>query len=315
MGVYRKLMQRIVEMNISNISVYFALTLLLVSVSQAVGDKSPLYCSVPLTGEVFTTLIEGPVVDKQQNVYAVGFESSNGVGVADKTGNVKLYVNLPDAGTPNALYIDKKGYMYFVDYTNHKIWKMNMSTREFSVMAENKNMNQPNDIAFTSKGYAFASDPNWGNSSGNLWRISPDGKTTCLESNMGTTNGIEVSPDEKILYVAESVQRNIWAYDINSKGDISNKRLLINFSADSSDGMKCDIRGNLYLTRQGRGCIAMISPQGKLLREIKLINKTPTNICFGGRDGKTAYVTCVTNDGKHGQIETFRTEFAGRKCR
>ena len=299
-------------MSVYQISIFAVLSILIASLSQA-ADKPSLYYAVPLTGEVFTSSIEGPVVDCKQNLYAVGFESSHGVGIVDKLGKAKLYVNLPDGGTPNALQIDKNGYMYFADYTNHRVWKMDMATKVFSVMAEDKNMNQPNDIVITSKGYVYASDPKWSDDTGNLWKISPDGKTTCVEANMGTTNGIEISPDEKILYVAESVQGNVWAYDIDTSGDISNKRLLIKFAEDGSDGMKCDVKGNLYITRYGRGTVAMISPSGREYREIKLTNKFPSNICFGGKDGKTAYVTCVTTDGKHGQIEAFRTEFAGRQ--
>lgn len=56
----------------------------------------------------------------------------------------------------------------------------------------------------------------------------------------------------------------------------------------------------------------MITSSGKLLREIKVSSKNPSNICFGGKDGKTAYVTSITSDEKNGQIEVFRTEFPGR---
>src|SRR5678809_655031 len=111
------------------------------------------------------------------------------------------------------------------------------------------------------------------------------------DSSMGTTNGIEVSPDEKTLFVNESVQRKVWAYDLSSGGSVSNKRLLIEFPDFGMDGMRCDIDGNLYITRHGKGVVAKVSPAGKLLREIKLNGTKPSNVAFGGPDGRTAYIT------------------------
>ena len=109
----------------------------------------------------------------------------------------------------------------------------------------------------------YASDPNWKNNTGNLWRIDTDGKVTQLEANVGTTNGIDVSPDNKTLYVNESVQRKIWAYDLSVDGEISNKRLLIEFPDFGMDGMRCDAKGNLYITRHGKGTVAKVSPSRK----------------------------------------------------
>ena len=59
-----------------------------------------------------------------------------------------------------------------------------------------------------------------GASTGQIWRVDTDGTVTLLEADMGTTNGIEVSPDENVLYVNESAQRNVWAYDLSPEGDI-----------------------------------------------------------------------------------------------
>jgi gluconolactonase len=125
---------------------------------------------------------------------------------------------------------------------------------------------------------------------------------------MGTTNGIEVSPDGKKLYVNETNQRNIWAYDLSADGEISNKHLLISFSNYLMDGMRCDVEGNLYVTRTEKGVVAKVSPEGELLMEIELAGKNCTNIAFGGPDGRTCYVTVADR----GNIEVFRAEAPGR---
>ncbi len=154
----------------------------------------------------------------------------------------------------------------------------------------------------------FASDPKWKDGTGQIWRIMPDGKATLAAGNMGTTNGIELSPDDQTLYVNESVQLNVWAFDVSLTGELSNKRLLHKFDDHGMDGMKCDKQGNLYVTRYGKGAVAVLSPQGKLLREIPLKGKKTSNIAFGGPDGKTAYVTL--QDRKC--VETFRNKVAGK---
>jgi sugar lactone lactonase YvrE len=201
------------------------------------------------------------------------------------------------------------GEMLIADYTGHNILKVDMNTKVISILANENKMNQSNDIAISSNDILFASDPNWKDSTGNLWRINKNGEVTLLESNMGTTNGVEVSPDDKILYVNESIQRNVWAYDLSPEGNISNKRLLIKFDDFGLDGMRCDNEGNLYITRYDKGTIVKISPQGKILKEITLTGKKPSNITFGGEDGKTIYVTLADI----GNIETFRVDIQGRE--
>ena len=124
---------------------------------------------------------------------------------------------------------------------------------------------------------------------------------------MGTTNGIEVSPDGQTLYVNESVQRNVWALDITAGRRLANKRLLRKFDDHGFDGMRCDVDGNLYVTRHGKGTVVKLSPAGKVLREIDVLGPRPTNICFGGPDGCTAYVT----EAKHGRIVQFRVDRPG----
>jgi sugar lactone lactonase YvrE len=201
--------------------------------------------------------------------------------------------------------------MYVADYTAHNVLLVEPATKAVRVFAHEPTMNQPNDVAIMRNGILFASDPNWKAGTGQIWRIDRNGRATRLEAGMGTTNGIEVSPDERRLYVNESVQRNVWLYDLSPAGDVSNKRLLIRFDDFSMDGMRVDVDGHLYITRHGKGTVAKVSPEGKLLREIRMTGTKPSNICFGGPDGRTAYVTLQDR----GAIETFRVESPGREWR
>lgn len=259
---------------------------------------------------VFSQGIEGPAVDAQGNLYAVSFGKDGTIGVVDKKDNAQLFVTLPEGSTGNGIRFDRKGFMYVADYSGHKVLKIDPKTKAISVYAHSDKMNQPNDIALARSGVIYASDPKWSDSTGNLWMIATDGTVTLLEANMGTTNGVEVSTDEKHLYVNESVQRKVWKYDIDVKtGDVKNKRLLIEFPDHGLDGMRCDEQGNLYIARYAAGEVAVVSPHGTVLERIKLKGQKPTNVAFGGIDGKTVYVTLQDR----GAIETFSTSRAGRE--
>ncbi|MGA0373228.1 MAG: SMP-30/gluconolactonase/LRE family protein [Flavobacteriaceae bacterium] len=256
----------------------------------------------------YTSGLEGPSVDQDGNLYFVNPRHSGSVGKVDTEGNFSLFIeHLPQGSTANGIRFGQDQSMYLADYTGHNVLKVNLQSKEVSVYAHDSLLNQPNDLAICCNDRMFASDPNWKENTGQLWRVE-NGQFHLLSKEMGTTNGVEVSPDEKTLYVNESVQRSVWAFDLDTKGNISNKRLFHQFVDFGMDGMRCDVEGNLYITRYGKGTVAKLSPEGKLLLEVQMKGKKPSNIAFGGKDGKTAYVTLQDR----GYIETFRVEKAGR---
>ncbi|WP_350356710.1 SMP-30/gluconolactonase/LRE family protein [Fodinibius salsisoli] len=277
---------------------------------QSQHTQQDLYESQHLTEPgSFTSGAEGPAVDKVGNLYAVNYQRQQTIGKIYPDGTAEIFVELPGESIGNGIRFNSKGDMLIADYVNHNILKVDMDSREISAFAHNAKMNQPNDIAIGADDRLYASDPNWSEETGQLWRIDPDGQTVLLEKNMGTTNGITVSPDEKTLYVNESVQRKVWAYDLYSDGNISNKRLLISFTDYGLDGMRCDVNGNLYITRHGKGTVIKVSPGGEVLREIPAAEgKNITNLAFGGPDGRTVYMTVADT----GNIQFFRVEQPGR---
>jgi gluconolactonase len=271
-------------------------------------DKEKLFVATPLTAEkAFTPGIEGPACDAKGNVYAVNFARQQTIGKVAPDGKGSIFVVLPGKSTGNGIVFDQQGRMYVADYAAHNVLRIDMTTKKVSTFAHNDKMNQPNDLAIAPDGTLYASDPDWGRGTGQLWRIDRDGKTHLEAGSMGTTNGIEVSPDGKTLYVNESKQRNVWAFDIGKDGALSNKRLLKKFNDHGFDGMRCDVDGNLYITRHGKGTVAVLSPKGEVLREIDVLGEWPTNICFGGPDGRTVYVTEV----KKQRLVQFRVDRPG----
>jgi len=266
------------------------------------------YIARPLTspGE-FTPGIEGPACGRDGSIYAVNFTEQGTIGRISPSGKGEVFLKLPADSVGNGIRFDRAGNMYIADYVNHQVFKVDAGTSKPVVFASNSMMNQPNDLAISFGGTLYASDPNWPAKTGQLWKITVDGRTARLAEKMGTTNGIEVSPDGRTLYVNESAQRKIWSFVIDSDGNISAKKLFKSFEDHGFDGMRCDVDGNLYVTRYGKGTVVKLSPSGKVLAEIDVLGKKPSNICFGGPDGRTAYVTEV----EHTRIVSFRVERPG----
>ncbi len=260
------------------------------------ADKEELWTAKPLTEtNSFTAGIEGPNCDAQGNIYAVNFARQGTIGKVTPDGKGEVFVELPNKSVGNGIVFDRKGIMYVADYVNHNVLRIDPRTKAVTVFAHEAKMNQPNDLAIALDGTLYASDPNWGKNTGQIWRIDPAGKVTLAAGNLGTTNGIEVSPDGKTLFVNESVQRNIWAFPLAADGSLGEKRLVKKFDDHGFDGMRCDVDGNLYITRYGKGTVVKLSPDGKVLREIDVLGPAPSNLCFGGPDGRTVYVTEVKN--------------------
>ncbi len=273
-----------------------------------------LYVARDVVGDgAFGEGIEGPAFGPDGALYAVGFGRGGTIGRvtfdADGSGRADLFITLPAGSTGNGIRFGADGTMYVADYTGHNVLAIDMDTRQAEVFAHLGGAFQPNDIALAPDGALYASDPDWRTGTGQLWRILPYGRAALLETGMGTTNGVEVGPRGDVLYVNESVQRRVWAYDLDGSGGISGKRLLIAFPDHGLDGMRTDVRGNLYIARYGAGKVAVVSPQGELLHEVRLKGRKPTNVAFGGPDGRTVFVTLQDR----GAIEAFRTELPGRE--
>ncbi|WP_024772670.1 SMP-30/gluconolactonase/LRE family protein [Aquimarina macrocephali] len=238
----------------------------------------------------FTSGIEGPATDFEGNIYAVNYQKEGTIGKITPEGKLSMFLELPEGSIGNGIRFGKPDKMYIADYTNHNILMVDMNTKKISVLAHHPEANQPNDLAISPSGIIYASDPNWKKGTGNIWKITSSNGFEKLEGNMGTTNGIEVSPDGRKLYVNESIQRKIWVYDIQNNGAILNKKLLYSFKDFGLDGMRCDSEGNLYICRYDKGTVVILSPKGKFLKEIKLNGSKPTNITFSN-DFSAFYVT------------------------
>lgn len=281
----------------------------------AAAQETP-FQSRPITprGE-YTFNIEGPAVDRQGNLYVVNFQRPGTIGkLPNGASRSLLFAVLPEGSVGNAIRFGRDGRMFVADYKRHNIFRLSADGKEVESYFHSDDFNQPNDLTVATDGTIYASDPNWKRHDGQIWRVrqSPDGTVAgekmTASRKMSTTNGIDLSPDGKTLYVGESDTREIWAYRIEGTRLVA-ARLVKRFDDFDIDGLRTDIAGNLLVVRILKGTIAVLTPEGRLKREIWLTAKEPTNLAFGGADGKTVFVT----QRKGGFIELFRTDHPGRE--
>lgn len=244
----------------------------------------------------FHAEIEGPATDAAGNVYAVNYANKGTIGKINPDGEASLYIRLPAGSVGNGIRFNNSGQMFIADYTGHNIWRYNGVSLQLYL--HEPGMHQPNDLAITQRGTLFATDPNWRNKTGQLWRIAAAGEAQLVKGDMGTTNGIAVSEDQRWLYVNESAQRRIWRFTLTDADQAKDPQLFYQFDDYGLDGMRCATNGDIFIARYGKGTVAQLSADGRLIKEYKLHGKYPTNVAFSP-DQRYLYVTMQ----KSGDIE------------
>jgi signal peptidase len=285
------------------------------AVSCASAQEAPFQSKQVTPAGEYTFGIEGPAVDGRGNLYVVNFGRPGTIGkLPAGASQSEPYAVLPEGSVGNAIRFDPQGRMFVADYKKHTIFLVSPDGKNVEAYFHSDDFNQPNDLTIANDGTIYASDPHWKAHDGQVWRIrkAGDGKVVgekmTAGRNMSTTNGIDLSPDGNILYVGESDTREIWSYRIDGTRLVS-PRLVKRFDDFGIDGLRTDTAGNLLVARILKGTIAVLSPEGKLKREIRLNGKEPTNLAFGGNDGKTVFVT----QRQGGFVESFRSDRPGRE--
>lgn len=291
-------------------------SILLVITAAPAHAETKLFESVQVTpaGE-YSFGIEGPAADLDGNLFVVNFGKPGTIGRLSAGGTAsEQFIALPEGSVGNAIRFARDGTMFIADYKKHNILAIPKGETQPAVWFHSDEMNQPNDITIARDGTIYASDPNWKGREGHIWRIakgsdsSVQGQIMSAPRAMGTTNGIDLSPDGKTLYVGESSSGQIWSYTISGNA-LTDAKLVKAFQPDTIDGLRTDVSGRLYVARILKGTIALMKPNGAVEREIVLKGKEPTNLAFGGSDGKTVFVT----QRQGGFIEAFRTDQQGRE--
>ncbi len=201
----------------------------------------------------------------------------------------------------NGNAVDAEGQLYSCESRARRVVRTNLKTGKQEVIAERfegKRFNAPNDICVRKDHNVYFTDPAFGQQADGremdyygIYRVSPKNELTLVAKPTGRPNGITLSPNGRLLYVANSDDRSILVYDVDRAGATSNERVFVSGITGVPDGIRTDEKGNLYVTCED---VAIYSPQGKLLRNLK-IPETPRNLAFGDGDLQTLYVTAYTS--------------------
>ena len=204
------------------------------------------------------------------------------------------------SGNTNGNAYDNQGRLISAQH-NRKLTRTEKDGK-VTVLAErydNKLLNSPNDIAVKSDGSIYFTDPPYGIKKEQeelgfygIYRWDENGYLTLLNQEMVRPNGIAFSPDEKKLYVSDSEKLHILVFDVKPDGTLSEGRVFAELPGPTDkgvpDGMKVDVKGNIYCT--GSGGVWIFSTTGELLDKINVPEKA-TNLAWGNQDYKTLYIT------------------------
>jgi len=205
-----------------------------------------------------------------------------------------------DSNGANGNTFDARGNLYTCESRTRRVTRTDKKGNITVVVEqwEGKRLNAPNDIVVRRDGHIYFTDPAFGNQADGreldfygIYHVNPKGEANLVAKPKGRPNGIALSPNGRILYVANSDERCIYAYDVGRDGAVSNERVLIAGIDGPPDGIRVDEKGNIYVTATN---LPIYSPEGKLLHTIKFA-ETPRNCTFGDPDLATLYVTAYTS--------------------
>jgi len=240
---------------------------------------------------------EGPAVDRPGNVYFTDQPNNRIIKWSFSTGELSTFTD--DAGRSNGMYFNRDGKLVTCADMENEVWVFDMDGNR-EVLIENfkgKRLNGPNDLWISPKGGIYITDPLYKR---NYWERNPemeqDGEHVYyisadglqffrVDEDLVKPNGIVGTPDGKQLYVADIGANKTYVYDIEEDGYLTNRRL---FAEMGSDGMTIDNRGNVYLTGKG---VTVFDKKGTKIGHIPVNAPWTANVCFGGGDRKTLFIT------------------------
>jgi gluconolactonase len=238
---------------------------------------------------------EGPSSDSKGNVYFTDQPNDRIMvwSVADE-----LSTFMKPCGRSNGLSFDKEGYLWACADEMNELWRIGPDKNVSVIVKKYQNnlLNGPNDVWINKNEGMYFTDPFykrpwWSHTSmpqdlQGVYYLSPN-HTTLIRviSDLVQPNGIVGTPDGKTLFVADIGGKMTWKYTINSNGSLSNKTL---FCEMGSDGMTIDTKGNIYLTGKG---VTIFDRNGNQIVNIAVPEKWTANVCFGGSDMKSLFIT------------------------
>lgn len=241
---------------------------------------------------------EGPVWKASEQ--ALYFSDINGDAVYRLILPDSIDVAVPHAGNPDGLGIDPEGRLVGAGFAYRDVWRLEDS-KVVSIAGKyrGRKFNSPDDLIVRSDGVIYFTDPLYGidGSQGfrgqaelcfqGVYRLTPDGTVTLEDQSTAGPNGVELSPNERVLFVTYTASSQIFGFRVAEDGSLSDKTLFA--SVLLADSTCIDAAGDLYVaSAQG---ITVLDPNGTRLGVIQTSGQIATNCTFGGPDQRTLFIT------------------------
>jgi len=199
---------------------------------------------------------------------------------------------------------DMEGRLYTCEFRERRVTRT-LKNGKIEVLAsrfEGKRFNAPNDVVVRRDGHVYFTDPAFGAQQDTreldfygVYHITPKGELEAIAKWKTRPNGITLSPNGRTLYVSDSDDRSVRAYDLDGKGIASKERIVVDRIPGVPDGLRTDEKGNLYVAADKVYVYALSNnAPAKLLGEVP-IGETPSNLAFGDPDMETLYITARTS--------------------
>ncbi len=199
---------------------------------------------------------------------------------------------------------DTEGRLYTCEFRERRVTRTlkNGKVEVLAARFEGKRFNAPNDIVVRRDGQVYFTDPAFGAQQDTreldfygIYHVTPKGELELVAKWKTRPNGIAISPNGRILYVSDSDDRSVRAYDLDGKGTASKERIVVDKIIGVPDGLRTDEKGNLYVAAKNVYVYALPgNGPAKLLGEIP-VGETPSNLAFGDQDMETLYITARTS--------------------
>jgi gluconolactonase len=271
-----------------------ALSFLLLTLAGAAQDLTDLRVDKVATRYVFT---DGPVWSRDG--YLIFSDVPSDQLLQLKPG-VPMSIFRAKSNGAGGNTFDVQGRFYSCETHSRRVTRTDKKGT-IEVLADRwqgKRLNAPNDIVVRKDGHVYFTDPAFGNQQDareldfyGIYHISPKGELEAIAKPKGRPNGIAISPNGRILYVSNSDEHNLRAYDLDHNGAASSERILVSKIDGVPDGIRVDEKGNIYLAANK---IDVYSPEGKTLGSIDTA-ETPSNCAFGDADFEGLFITARTS--------------------
>ena len=245
--------------------------------------------------------VEGPTWIKSGGGFLVFSDIPNNK-IMKWTAKDGITVFREDSKNSNGNTTDPDGLLVTAQHGSRSVTRTGKDNKIVTLVEKynDKALNSPNDVAVKSDGTIWFTDPDYGIPQGQkkeqdgnwVYRFDPakkDLKVLFTEKIFEKPNGIAFSPDEKKLYVADSgPPRLIRVFEVRDDGSVIGGEVFCKIDKGGPDGIRVDADGRVW-SSAGDG-VHIFDTQGKLIGKI-LVPESPANLCFGGEDGKTLFIT------------------------